>query len=401
MPDLPYQMNWTVARGKDRASVMSTRRPRLRGEFPSWIPGLGSILLAGMGCVMLCGCTARHLESKPQVHQLQLPADAGVRVYVYGDLIRWLPRLQRTPALELFLYGPRDESDTLLRNPFGLERVGELLLVCDQGRAGVMAVNLRTGSTASWGQSMQRSRCPVDIAVDEGGCVYLADTTLRTILLFDPSGRFIQELSPTADPSGFRPAAVHAHRGTLYVGDLAGSCVQRWDIRTRQWQQPIGPTVGDGRLISPTGLAVTADGTLLIADAVAGVVARVDANGQGIKPIGRPGRLPGQFVRPKHVAVLASGLIAVTDAGRQSVQLFGADGNFLAEIHEQSQWRGFTLPAGVRALSAELLECISVQAAANGWPMAGEYLIVSDSLGGWPLTVLGITQDQTASSPND
>jgi hypothetical protein len=83
-------------------------------------------------------------------------------------------------------------------------------------------------------------------------------------------------------------------------------------------------------------------------------------------------------------------LVFVSDAGRQSVQVFGESGNWVFEIAAKGpNWKGFTLPMGLVAVDAAVFSEAAefgAQAAAG----AQDYVIVSDSLGGISLTLLGV-----------
>jgi sugar lactone lactonase YvrE len=314
------------------------------------------------------------------------------RIVVYGSLAPHLPRFQPTTGLDEFLYGPAPVPNDLLRNPQGLARLGNKLLVCDQGHFSVIGVNLATGITAEWQDRDRPPRCPVAITVGENGSVYVADTTLLAVLVYGPAGEFVERLAPGENPDPtFRPASLLIRDGVLFIGNIGGRRVDRWDLAERQWLSPIVPPGDENAFVAPTGLAMTAEGVLLIVDSVRGRVFRVTADGQWLRPVGRPGRQEGQFVRPKQVCATLSGLIFVTDAGRQSVLAFTAQGDYLTEIREQPEnWRGFTQPAGLLSLPADGLDALMPEGRPVPEPRPDEWVIVSDTLSGASLNVLGI-----------
>lgn len=319
-------------------------------------------------------------------------AEVFPHVVCYGSLQAALPRYEAGSALERFLYGPAPESGAYLRNPQGMALLDGRLLVCDQGVPDIVAIDLATGRHESWTVGERRPRCPVDITVDEQRNVYVADTTLRSVLVYRSDGTFLKQLAPSGEPAlTFRPCAVLAHGRTLYVGDLDGHRVQRWDWSGNRWLEPLGSALGEVPLIAPTGLSVASDGTLLIADALQGRVFRLSSQGDWLAPIGQPGRQPGQFVRPKHVCCTSSGLVFVSDAGRQSVLVFDASGEYVLEIHERADaWAGFTLPAGLVAAPPGELGEAGRSMISRGLSESDEYVIVSDSLSDSPLTVFGL-----------
>jgi sugar lactone lactonase YvrE len=347
---------------------------------------LSAVAVLAAGCVSTGRASRREFQPVPFPDSQTLP-----RVVVYGNLRYLLPDYDRTPALDLWLYGPNDYGKTILRNPQGMALLDQRLLVCDQGQSDIVGVDLATGKSLTWGDADHRPRCPVDIAVDEQGCVYVADTTLRSVIKYGPDQRFNEELKPAGKSADtFRPASVCIARGVLYIGNIGDHRVDRWDLAGRQWLEPLAPPTGQPGLIAPTGLAVTVDNVLLIVDAVGGRVQRVQTDGRWLDPIGRPGRQKGEFIRPKHVCVTCAGLILVTDAGRQSVLVFDKDGRFFTEIREQpKQWTGLTLPAGLLALSPEQFP--TPPRLVNGASESPDgYVIVSDSLSSDSLMLLGV-----------
>ncbi len=369
-----------------------------------------AITIAALGMLLAAGCAGPGTDGGGFRRLASFPDGERVpRVEVLGSLPHGLPGFDETPAIERFLYGPNTYGKTVLRNPQGIVLAGERLLVCDQGHLDVVAINPATGKSTFWCDGDHRPRCPVAICTDDARRVYIADTTFRSVLVYSPLGKFIEELSPSqAADRRFRPAAVLVHGELLYVGNLGDRWVDRFDLGRRQWLEPIVP-MGGPHLLAPTGLAMTADGTLLVVDAIGGRVHRMATDGRWLQPIGRPGRAEGQFVRPKQVCVTASGLILVSDAGRQSVLVFDADGRYVTEVHGQNAaWPGWSLPMGLLAMDGAQWRAATNpsprdKAASGGQPEveadeaasgtdADGYVIVSDSLGGDSLTLLRIVE---------
>ncbi len=312
------------------------------------------------------------------------------RVLVYGSLSELLPRYDRTPLLEQFLYGPNDYGKTALRNPQGMTQLRNLLLVCDQGRPDVVSINLSNGQSMLWSDPAHPPRCPVDVCVDTAGLVFVADTTYRSVLVYGTDRKkFLEELKPSHDAApAFRPAAVHISKGILYVGNIGDHQIDGFDLTRRTWLDPLKPRPDQSQLIAPTGIDVNSDGVVHIVDAVQAMVLRFGPDGKWLPPIGRPGRGRGEFVRPKQICCTC-GLVLVTDAGRQSVLVFRSDGSFLTEIHESPPgWPGFTLPAGIVAVHRDSIA--GLETAGEDRSEADEYVVVSDSLGGVPLILLGV-----------
>lgn len=348
-----------------------------------------------MGSLAVTGCASPEEEVRLSQEPLRFSADDGYpRVHVYGNFSSLLPTFDATPAIDRFLYGPNSVGKAALRNPQGMTMGGGQLLVCDQGYQDIVAVDLNTGRSQPWCDPDHRPRCPVDISVGAGGRVYLADTTLRAVVVYDLRGSLIEKLVPgTGAGDHFRPSSLRIRDGVLYVGDLVGRCVARYQLSERRWLDSLTPPARQGRMIAPVGLAFSTNGTLLVADAVEGKVFRVNADGQWLEPIGRPGRGAGELVRPKQVACTPGGVVLVADAGRQSVLVFDQAGRFVTEIHEQARnWAGWTLPMGLLVVQPVELPTVDSLIAAGSAGRPSCYVIVSDSLGPDSLTLLGVTE---------
>lgn len=385
-----------VALNAKRDSLNRTSRTRSGAS-------LGGTVLVLAGIALASGCAPT-----PDAGAWREPVafDGGrgqPGVLVYGNLAGLLSHHDETPALDLFLYGPNTEERSLLRNPQGMTMLGDWLLVCDQGRPAIIGINLATGQSRTWSEQSRGPRCPVDLCTD-GSQVYVADTTNRAVLVYGTNGRFVRELYPagSAQPVAptpnavappvrrFRPASVRVREGVLYIGDLGGRCVARYDLSGSSWLSPILSPAGYPPIAAPTGLDFAPDGTLCVVDSLQQRVLRFAPDGTALLPIGAPGRGPGQLVRPKSVACTDAGLLFVTDAGRQSVLVFFQDGRLLTEIHEQAPWRGFTLPAGVLKLPPT--QSLADAIAKRQWAATDEMIVVSDAMGGMPLILTGLVR---------
>ena len=346
--------------------------------------------------LLAAGCAATTGPTPPWAELAAFPrAQDAPRLAVYGGLNKHLPRYRAVSALETFLYGPHSSETFFLRNPQGLALLGRRILVCDQGLPDLVAIDLNTGRTAPFCDQDHRPRCPVNVTTDHLDRVYVADTTLHAVLVYDADGRFLEQLTPAGeDPEKFRPCGLTVGADVLYVGNLAPPArLERFELTTRRWLTPFSPPTGSPALIAPTGVCPAPDGSILIADAVRGLLHRVTPEGRWLAPLGSPGRGPGQFVRPKQVCCTAAGLILVSDAGRQSVVVLDARGRPFAEIHEAPEaWDGWTLPTGLLLVDPALLP----PQPGCGTDPPQQCVIVSDALGKPSLTLLGIVGPQPA-----
>ncbi len=103
---------------------------------------------------------------------------------------------------------------------------------------------------------------------------------------------------------------------------------------------PIGTaTLGSG-FRGPTGVAVQADGKIIVADLQNNLVKRMNADGTGIVTLG------SGFFQPINVAVEASGTILILEFGPSAVKRMSADGTVITTVAS-----GFNNPGGVTVQS--------------------------------------------------
>ena len=107
-------------------------------------------------------------------------------------------------------------------------------------------------------------------------------------------------------------------------------------INNQQLYQP-GSTVRIDqvkRLHKPLGLAVAADGMMVIVDHSANQVTVKKKFGIPRKSFGRKGTAAGQFMEPCDVALVDDTHILVTDTGNHRIQKFTLAGQFVAQVGE-------------------------------------------------------------------
>jgi sugar lactone lactonase YvrE len=289
------------------------------------------------------------------------------------------------------VYGP-DVGPPLigLRNPQGVCVRGDEMLIADQGFPAV----LRMGDprAAPTRVSVEPPPCPVDVAVDDQGRVFVADTTRRAVLQYSPDGRLERTITPT-DGAAYRPASVLFTEGVLYIGDSAGHRVLRFDIDRDAWLEPLGSQIAGPPPIAPVGLARTESGELVIVDAVTGLIRLWNEQNGAVRDLGRTGRGPCEFVRPMHVAT-AGDLVFVTDAAKQSVIVLDLAGECLAEIGASPDDDAkFSLPSGIAKVPDGWHEALADVTGREPGCAVSQWLIVTDALGETPLRWIGVARD--------
>jgi hypothetical protein len=351
-------------------------------------------MVTQMMCLLLIGCAPA--RKQPEIWREKISfisQDQDVRLVIYGGLDRLLTGYDPRPAWKRFLYGPVELKLTPLRNPQGMDMLNDVLLVADQGIPAIQSINLTNGKYRFFGDIDHQPRCPVDVTVGPDRKVYVADTTLRSVLVYRSDGQWLDELNLPAANDTFRPCALAAGHEILYVANQKQGRIERWSYAQQRWLSPFSPPPGRQGIIAPTGLYLH-DDALFIVDAVQARVFRVTRDGQWLSAIGRPGRGQGQFIRPKQICV-SNDLLFVTDAGRQSVQVFNLEGDFINELFaHNSEWSGWTLPTGLLTLSTQDLQPVFAAQPETPENLPDHWVLVSDTLGVPSLNLIGIFQDR-------
>ncbi len=124
------------------------------------------------------------------------------------------------------------------------------------------------------------------------------------------------------------PRDITVCNGMLYVADTGAGRVLRMDLSTGETKE-----MGVGILQQPTGLFVTEEGTIYVADPDKAVVAMLSPEGELLKEYGRPQTSTfgeNSIYKPSKVAVDGNGILSIVSTGAYDglVQL-SADGEFL------------------------------------------------------------------------
>ena len=189
-----------------------------------------------------------------------------------------------------------------------------------------------------------------------------------------------RELGRRAGRGRRRPGpslGLYAHQPPVQVYSADGKFIRSWgsdtigkahflrfDAEGRVWVTDVGKHVvmqftPEGKLLrtlgtpgepgedathfdKPTDVAVTPAGDIYVADGYGNNrVVQFDRDGKFVRSWGKLGIKPGEFSLPHSIAVDSQGRIYVADRNNVRVQVFDAQGRFLAE------WRNLIVPWGL------------------------------------------------------
>ncbi len=206
---------------------------------------------------------------------------------------------------------------------------GNFLLTWGWGvRTGAAAFEICTSNcmAGSFGGGNGQFRFSINLTVDAGGNVYVADFNNNRIQKFDSNGNFLLTWGTfgNADgqlngPNGVRVDAA----GNVYVAEYLGNRIQKFDANGNfllKWGSAGAPP---GQFNNPGGLTIDAVGNVYVADSNNNRIQKFDANGNLLLILGNFGTGPGQLNGPIDMRVDAAGNVYVSDARNFRIEKFG------------------------------------------------------------------------------
>ena len=235
------------------------------------------------------------------------------------------------------------------------------MAVADMGRA---AVHLYLPREARYlrltGPRKEPMRTPVAVAFDDGGRLFVSDSSGR-VYAFGQDGASLFTIhsagkTPLQRPTGL---AFSPSRKLLYVVDTLAHTVYALDPKGELVFAAGGRGDGEGRFNFPTHVALTPKGELVIADSLNFRIQILDGDGKFLSAFGHHGDGSGDIAMPKGLAVDRDGVVYAADSLFDVVQLFDRQGRFLLTLGRRGVDFGeFWMPAGIFiAESGELYVC--------------------------------------------
>ncbi len=196
----------------------------------------------------------------------------------------------------------------------------------------------------------------VGVATDSRDRVFVFNRGEHPLIVFDRDGTFLESWG---EGVFVRPHGIHVGPDdSLYLTDDRDHSIRKFTtdgrllltLGTRGVGSDTGCTGSDYRTIrrgagpfnQPTNLALAPDGSIYVTDGYGNArVHKFSADGRLVLSWGAPGDAPGEFNLPHGIAVDRASRVYVADRENSRVQIFDADGKFIA------QWRDVARPTEV------------------------------------------------------
>jgi len=199
------------------------------------------------------------------------------------------------------------------------------------------------------------------IATDKQDRVYILNRSEHPIIVLDRDGKFVQSWG-----EGFFKRAHGSCVGpddSIYCTDDANNIVAKFTLDGQLlktlgtkgqaaetgykqsfdlWDSLRRITRGAQPFNRPTGVSISPNGEIYVSDGYGNArIHKFNADGELLLSWGEPGGEPGQFRLPHSVHVDKRCCVWVADRENHRIQIFDAEGKFLA------QWTDFLRPTGV------------------------------------------------------
>jgi DNA-binding beta-propeller fold protein YncE len=201
------------------------------------------------------------------------------------------------------------------------------------------------------GQHGEPFRSPIGIAVDSADNIYVADSALGKIFVFDPRGKFRRYIGAITPKEGFfkraTGIAIDKRQGEVYVTDTLRDKIFVMDLEGHHLRDFGGRGSGPGEFNFPTEVVVHGD-DILVVDAMNFRVQILDHQGRFRSQFGSQGDSMGTLFRPKGMGVDSEGNIHLIDGLFEAVQVFDHLGALLYYFGGTGIQPGeFELPSGL------------------------------------------------------
>ena len=194
-------------------------------------------------------------------------------------------------------------------------------------------------------------RAPQCVALDKDDNIYVTDSQVGKIFVFDSSGKFRHTIGSIKGGEGFfkRPTGIAVDSGAerIYVTDTLRDKIFVMDMQGSVLQTIGKHGAGNVEFNYPTELRLAGD-NLIVVDAMNFRIQVIDRGGSFKYAIGRLGESTGEFFRPKGVGVDSEGHVYVVEGLNADVQVFNDQGQLLYYFGHRGVDPGqFQLPAGL------------------------------------------------------
>lgn len=192
---------------------------------------------------------------------------------------------------------------------------------------------------------------PIAVYFNKNLSLYVSDSQLRKVFVYDQNGEAISVLEGTLDQNHFgRPTGLNINEraNQIFVADTTQHQIHVFDSQHKYLFSFGDKGSAKSMFNLPTHITSDSKGRLLVTDTMNFRIQTYDPSRGFVSMFGHHGNGSGDFAMPKGVAVDRWGIIYVVDSLFDTIQLFDEKGTFLLAVGERGVDAGqFWLPSGI------------------------------------------------------
>lgn len=313
------------------------------------------LLLLGVLVLLIAGCAPKVAKKDESV--FFPPAPNPPRVQFLMGIGDSRDVEGKDTEYSLFSMDPTQGDDVkFFLKPYGIATHGDKIYVSDTlgGKVAVINIKQRTFDWLKGGFGPGKLKKPINLATDNQGNLYVADTIRKKIVMYDPEGNFLKVYGDAYD---MKPVDVAVDDRNVYALDFSRSKILVFNRNTGKLVEGLGQDSDNPKenLSLPTNMALTDRGIFYVTNITTGIIVKLDRDGHVIGTIGKMGDGFGQFGRPKGIETDSNGYVYAVDSAHQNVQLFDENGRLLMFFGDPGLPVGsLNLPAGIAVTDTNL-----------------------------------------------
>ncbi len=236
-----------------------------------------------------------------------------------------------------FIFG---ENDLMLSAPFGIHADANRIYVTDIASKSVFVFDKQEDETIILeGSEDENFIYPIDVIADKNGNIYVSDSILGKIFVFDKDGEFSYQIAfkELNRPIGI---AISADSKNLYIVDVASNQIHVTTLEGKFLKSFGQRGDGEAEFNKPTYIDVAKDGNIYIADSMNHRIHVLDKEGNFVRHFGRLSQNIGGFANPRGISLDSDDNVYVSDTMYNTVQIFNKFGEILMRFGRYGGDRG-------------------------------------------------------------
>ncbi len=238
-----------------------------------------------------------------------------------------------------------------LAKPYGVTASadGNLIYVTDTRLHAVVVFDIKAKDVRTLKTDAQGAMPnPVEVRLDKRGRIFVTDSERKEVLVLSPEGKTLLTLGKKEEIGRPTGLALDDERNRMYVADTLKHRILVYDLEGKHLFNFGERGSEPGQINYPINLALDQKGNLLISDTGNFRVQVFDGEGKFLNTFGQLGDTFGSFSRPKGIAVDSDNNIYVVDGAFNNFQIFNSEGKLLLFVGAMGRDPGmFWLPTGI------------------------------------------------------